>query len=91
MNIICRLSVTENHIRTGDPRSTMNDPIALALKEQYSLDIFSDELVAVGEDEIFMVRKGEDGKPHSYVADYPVKRFEQSLVPRTITLTFEEV
>ena len=91
MNIICRLSVTENHLHAGDIQSTMNDPIALALKEQYSLDVFKDELVAVGEDEIFLVRRGEDGKIHSYVADYPVRRFEKNLIPRTITLTFEEV
>jgi hypothetical protein len=76
------------HFQQGNILSTMNDPIALALKERLELNIFKEDLVAVGEDEIFLHK---DGK--SYVAHYDVEKFydPQPQKPRTLTLKFREV
>jgi hypothetical protein len=66
----------------------MNDPIALALKERLELKA-PEDLVAVGEDEIFLIRGGK-----SYLAYYDLEKFytpQPSSKPRVISLKFQEV
>lgn len=80
--------VRDDHFKEGDILSTMNDPVALALKERLDLSSLKGDLVAVGEDEVFLVR---DNK--CYLANY---NFEKFYTPqpgkfRTLTLKFREV
>lgn len=80
--------VREDHFKEGDIFSTMNDPVALALKERLELSPLKGELVAVGEDEVFLVKEGK-----SYLANYNFERFytPQPGKFRTLTLKFKEI
>lgn len=80
--------VREDHFKEGDILSTMNDPVALALKERLELKLLLGDLVAVGEDEVFLVKENK-----SYLAYY---NFEKFYTPqpgkfRSLTLKFRQV
>jgi hypothetical protein len=67
----------------------MNDPIALALKERLELKPLQGDLVAVGEDEIFLAQNNK-----SYIAYYDLEKFytpQPGSKPRVISLKFQEV
>jgi hypothetical protein len=82
------LLVQPYHYKEGDLNSSFKDPLALALKEKLELDIFKEEIVAVGDEEIFLVRGN-----HSYICEFDVNAFHGRTQdrPRSLTLKFVEV
>lgn len=89
-NILLKLEITDDHFRRGNLRSVMNDPIGLAIREHYKLQI-PPEVVAIGDEEIFVSRKESDGRLHHYVADFDVKSYYLSQDrPKVITLSFRK-
>jgi len=82
--MIMNLTITSEHIKEGNSRSTCDDPIAIAIKEKLSDYTLVRDIVAVGDNEIFLSHRGVN-----YIALFNGNTFYRYLEPGSkITLNF---
>jgi hypothetical protein len=89
-SLVLQLAVNPEHSLEGD-RSSVGNPIALAIIDRLALKITGQDadLVAVGDDEIYLYYQGK-----SYTCEFDAKKFHSqrpTLKPRVITLRFKHV